>query len=1006
MKPDKHFASAAVIVIATACLIALTWVGAIQSIRAQRTDTINRANANLANQALSYSEQINRQILGFDQTLKLLVTAWEANPLSFNLEAWRRQTAVLNGISRDMVLTDENGVIRQSSVVEAINQNASALDYFRALSDPSDTGDRLYIGPAAIDGIMRQWHMNIARALHHPDGSFAGVIDADYRIASITDVFSQTQLGADVFLAVVGLDDGKLRGAVSATTINPDANISETPMFAAINSADHGLWTGPSANDAVSRLHAFRRIPGLKLAVVVALSEEEALRPAKPWGRELEATAGLLTMLLTGLGLALIQGTRLARRRRTEAAEHRAALAASNAQFEVARALALAKSEQLETTLSGMSDGVLMADAHMCLVEWNARFPEIAAVPAEILRVGLPIEEILRTQISSGQFGPIENAEAEVARRMMGLRTPLLGVVRRQRPDGHTIELRRNHLPDGGFVTIYTDGTDHELAETALRQAQTAAARSNEEKYRLVTIVRHEIHAPLTALLNAIRLLGDGVLAPAQRSLVAVGRQASEALASLIGDVLDVSQTESGKLTVRPSLFQLRPLLDSCMEIMAEQAADRGHSVRIAVAGAAPNMLLADRGRLRQVLLNLLSNALRSARPVEVWLAVEPGRDANEAIRLIVTDDGAPIAPEIRELLLTAPDLLDQCGTTEPTDSAPGLSICRYLVTQMGGKIGCDPWRFENGREGNAFWLTLPAAALPHGPGSGGNPPDLPAELAAEPEIPPAEVPCRALPRARILLGGDIVASPAFTATMLRREGHHVDTAADGLAAIEAMRAIPYDLVLLDIFMPGIDGKQAAEVIRTLPAPACATPIIAVAADLSAENESTAKAGGMDGVLARPVSLPNVRSVLWDHVWMSHPGLHNVGTRMDPADEPPQIPPMLSTSRVNELRATLPTAILVNAVEECLADMDRRLPALRRSLTARSPGAINAHAQPMVAMAAVYGMVALESRLRSIVTAARENDLSPLSSTIVADLDSDFEQTAKALRDMLRTEMV
>jgi signal transduction histidine kinase/CheY-like chemotaxis protein len=890
-------------------------------------------------------------------------------------------------------------------VVEAINQNASALDYFRALSDPSDTRDRLYIGPSAIDGIMRQWHMNIARALHHPDGSFAGVIDIDYRIASITDVFNQTQLGADVFLAVVGLDDGKLRGAVSATTINADANISDTPMFAAVNGADHGLWTGPSANDAVSRLHAFRRIPGLKLAVVVALSEEEALRPAKSWGRELEVTAGLLTMLLTGLGLALIQGARLARRHRTEVAEHRAALAASNAQSEVARALVLAKSEQLETTLSGMSDGVLMADAHMCLVEWNARFPEIAGVPPEILRVGLPIEEILRTQISSGQFGPIENAEAEIARRMMGLRTPLLGVVRRQRPDGHTIELRRNRLPDGGFVAVYTDVTDHELVEAALRKAQTAVAKANEEKYRLVTIVRHEICTPLTALLNAIQLLGDSVLAPAQRSLVAVGRQASEALATLIGDVLDVAQTDSGKLTVRPTLFQLRPVLDSCMEILAEQAADCGHSVRIAVAGAAPNMLLADPGRLRQVLLNLLSNALRSARPVEVSLAVEPGRDANEAIRLVVTDDGALIAPEIGKRLFAAPDLLDQCGTAEPTDSAFGLSICRYLVTQMGGQIGCDPWRLENGREGNVFWLTLPAAALPYGSSSDGNPPELPVELAAEPEIPPADVPRRALPRARILLGGDIVASPAFTATMLRREGHHVDTAPDGPAAIEAMRAIPYDLALLDICMPWIDGKQAAEVIRALPAPACATPIIAVAANISAENEATAKAGGMEGVLARPVSLPHVRKVLWNHVWMPPPSLHNVGNLIDPADERPQNLPMLSTSRVNELRATLPTATLVNVVEECLADMDRRLPALRRSLTARSPGAISAHAQAMVAMAAVYGMAVLESRLRSIVTAARESDLSPLGSTIVADLDSDFEQTAKAWRNMLRTEM-
>jgi CheY-like chemotaxis protein len=239
----------------------------------------------------------------------------------------------------------------------------------------------------------------------------------------------------------------------------------------------------------------------------------------------------------------------------------------------------------------------------------------------------------------------------------------------------------------------------------------------------------------------------------------------------------------------------------------------------------------------------------------------------------------------------------------------------------------------------------------------------------------------------------------------LRREGHHVDTVPDGPAVIEAMRANPYDLVLLDISMLGNDGRQTTEIIRALPAPACATPIIALTADMSAENETTAKAGGMDGVLPRPVSLPNLRYVLWNHVWMPPATVADAGNLLALASQPQQTPPVLSTSRVNELRATLPRATLVNAVEECLVDMDRRLPALRRSLTARSPGAISAHAQAMVGMAAIYGMTALESRLRSIVAAARENDLSLLDSTMVADLDSDFARTAKALRDMLRTEM-
>src|ERR1700742_2570481 len=160
MKPDKHFVSAACIVIATACVIVLTWIGTRQMVHAERTDNTRRVQATLANQALTFTEQVNRQMLALDQTLRIVATAGAANPNGFDLNAWRDQAVVLDGLSRDMVLTDANGIIRQSSINEAIGQNASGLDYFRALADPSATGDAPYIGPAAIDGIMRQWHLN------------------------------------------------------------------------------------------------------------------------------------------------------------------------------------------------------------------------------------------------------------------------------------------------------------------------------------------------------------------------------------------------------------------------------------------------------------------------------------------------------------------------------------------------------------------------------------------------------------------------------------------------------------------------------------------------------------------------------------------------------------------------------------------------------------------------------------------------------------------------------
>jgi signal transduction histidine kinase/DNA-binding NarL/FixJ family response regulator len=1020
MKPDKHFAAAAGFLLAAACLIAMTWVITMEAIRAERTDNTARVTATLTNQALTFSELINRQLLTLDQTLRILVAAWSSNPRGFDLDAWRDRSVALNGLSRDMVMTDENGIIRQSSVNEAINQNASGLDYFRALADPSDSGDAMYIGPAAIDGLMRQWHMNVARSLHYPDGSFAGVIDTDYRIAAITDIFSETDLGPGAFLTLAGLDDGRLRGTVGPSTVDPGASVGDTPMFAAIRHGDSGIWTGPSATDAVPRIHAFRRVPGRNLVVVVAMDETEALRPATAWRHSAETYAGFITTLLTGMALVLVRGTVLARRRDALVIEDRAILAASNAQIEVARALAAAKTEQLEATLAGMSDGVSIFDAHMCLVEWNARFPVIAGVPAEILRVGLPMEEILRAQLASGQFGPVTDPEAEVERRMGRLRGTPFGVVQRQRPDGRTLELRRSRLPDGGFVTRYADITERKLADDALHLAQEAADSANTEKSRFVATVSHEIRTPLNALLNTIRLLSDSVLAPAQKSLLAVARQSGDVLFGLINDVLDMSRIEADTLPVQPSLFELRPLLESCVAMFADQAAACDISIGVIIAEGTPEILLTDPGRLRQVQLNLLSNAVKYARPGAVWLTAEPGDGEHEGLRLTVKDAGPVIAPEARERLFRPFSRLDRPEGDNPAGTGLGLSICQQLVTLMGGEIGCDAWRSDNGVAGNAFWVTLPATALPVRAASAV---EAAAMSAAGPDLADwtvartaggiVDLPRRPLPRTRVLLVEDIAANQVVTATLLRREGHHVDIAASGPAAIQAIQTAPYDLVFTDIFMPGMSGQEATWIIRTLPEPARSIPIIALNAQSGAEDETIFKAAGMDGVAGKPVSLAELLGVLDRHVWSARMATATWESRAEGTEGPAQsrdkgsdAVPVLATDRINELRTNLPPEMFATLVEECLMDMDHRIPALRRALTAGAPGAVAAHAHALVGMAASYGMAALEFRLRTIIAAAREGDLTPLGPTMAADLTADFTEAARSLRDLPRTETV
>lgn len=999
MKPDRHFVAAAGVLITAACLIVLTWVGTIHAIYSQRLENSNRVTAILGNEALTLSEQINRQILGLDQTLRILVTAWQANPGGFDLEAWRKQAVVLSGLSRDMVLTDENGMIRQSSVNEAINQNAAGLDYFRFLAEQSDH-DALYIGPSAIDGIMRQWHMNVARPLHYPDGSFAGVIDTDYRIAAITDVFSQTDLGAGSFVALVGLEDGKLRGAVGPATVDPDANIGETPMFLAIQNAETGIWIGPSASDAVRRIHAFRHVPGRSLSVVVAMNEDEALRPAEVWRRQAQVFAGCITALLVVLAATLTQGTRMARRRAAVLVEDRAVLAASNAQFEVARALAAAKAEQLEATLAGMSDGVSMIDGHMCLVEWNARFPEVAGVPADILRVGLPMEEILRAQIRLGQFGWVQDTEAEIDRRMERLRVSPVGVVQRQRPDGHTLELRRNRLPDGGFVTRYADITEQKKAENALRVARTTAETATAEKTRFIAVISREVAPALDVLVKSIRSISDSTHPASDRSGLATACRSVETLCHLTNDILDMARLDAGDLLLRPSLFELRPLLDSCLTQLSGDSAERGILLRMSIADGTPDTLFADPHRLRQVQLDILAGAIKSARPGTVWLLAEPGRDPREAVRITVRDAG-PVPAAARELLVQPTSHVDTGKHREAAEGLLGLSVCRRLVTLMGGDIGCETFVSADELEGSAFWLTLPATALPFRAPRADASEDSP--NASGQTTPVISALGRRPPRTRILLIEEGPASQLVTAALLRREGHLVDVAGSGDGAIEGMKRAPYDLVLMDSVMSGRSSQDTASLLRGLPEPAKSTPIILLAANVLPDDDVWLKRGDIDGVLEKPVSLHELPDVLKLRIWQRIRD-HEVPLVAPGVAVRPGAVSVLSEDRINELRENLPFNVFAQLVEECLVDVDHRLPALRRALAAGAPAAVTAHAHAMVGMAASYGMAALEARLRTIMNAARQGELQNLDADTADGLRSDFEQAAVCLRQMLQTE--
>ena len=976
------------IVAGTLTLIALTWIGTLTAVRTERTDAEDRVTADVANQAQIFEEQLQRKLLEVDQTLRILARTWETDPGSFDLATARRQFVVLNDLSSQVFIADEHGIVQHDTVPATLGTDVSTRDYFRYAAEQT-ADDGMFISPTTMGSVVREWHLNLARRLHKPDGSFAGVVVASMRISALGSFYQMANIGSHGIIAVVAMERGGVRVAVGPHRIDPGSLIADTDMFKAMQADPDGVWFGRSAFDGIERVHGFRHVTDRDLEVVVGVDQTEAMGATSAWVTAAYGFAGGITALLLAMAGLLLHGLGAARRREQALAHDRAVLAAANAQLEAAKASADAKSAQLEATLVGMTDGVAMVDGRMHLVEWNPRYPGLAGVPSSILRVGMPIDEVLRAQAEAGEFGDID-IEAEVARQMALLSGgDYAATTERPRSDGKVIELRRNRLPDGGFVTLYTDITARKQAETTLRQAGAVAEAAARAMSRFVAIVSHEIRTPLNALLSSLTLLADSNLAPTQQALVGMSRQSGDALMALVNDVLEMSRMEAGQLMLRPSSFVLRELIESAIDMFRSPAAERGIALRLSIGPGVPEELHTDPGRLRQVLLNLLSNAVKFAASGEVRVTAEAQFSGGRTqLRMAVRDRGPVIPEEDRNRLFKPFSRIEQPGADGPLGTGLGLAICHHLVTLMGGTIGCNVWTMGGRAAGNEFWIALPVTVPP-------SQADDATGRAGGPRR-------RALPRTRVLLVEDIVANQLVTATLLRREGHLVDIAGNGVDAISAVAGRPYDLVFMDIFMPGMSGLNAAKLIRGIAGPAAGVPIVALTANVCPEDQALCAAAGMNGMLGKPVTLAELLDALACYVWP-----HRSDRIILHAASPP-IPAVrssiLSAARLDELRGAISADTLSTLIEDCLADLAERLKSLRQALSRDATEQAVADAHAMAGMAAEYGMAALESLVRMLMQLLAEEPAS--ANAIAQDLEAEIVRTATAMRESLGSEMV
>lgn len=966
-----------------------------------RDDALQHARDTARGLAASYADQIGRQLLGFDQTLEAMVRDQEANPARFNLKDWQAKAVTLNGVTRDMFMTDETGIIRQSTVPEFLGQSAADLDIFRQAADRADKRPGTLVGLTTVNPIMRQWHLDIVRVLHKPDGSFGGMIDAEYRILPIAAMFQAANPPEESFIALTGLIDGKLRASIGPRTPTPGASIADSQMFAAVDAADSGVWVGPSAPDAAIRIHAFRHIPGRDLAVIAGVSQAAALRPVEERAFQTRLYAIAVTAL-SALIVLFVAGTLIAARRRAAGMRiDRANLASANALAEVSRVQREAVSRRLSAAFSAVNDGLAIFDAHLNLLEWNPHFPERLGVNPSFVRVGMPMEELLRFQAEAGAFGPEVEPEAEVERRAALLRAGTFDGSLRFQAAGRFIEPRYRPLAEGGFIALLVDVTEARQSRQAVRDAMEAMDRARSARGRVLAAISHEWRDRMGILTRAIEALraavGDG------DAVSRVARTAAHA-AAVADETDDMLAMETDSVVPTPALLAVEPMIRDAVDRFQPIAADGGLTVWPVIAPDAPEELVADRARVRQLAGLLLLEASRIAEPDTMWLIADAGgaeeRDS-VSLRLTVRCFGPPLSPERRAAMFPGFDTIAPPGAKgDGPRAGTGLerAILGHLARVMGGVARCESWSTDTGRTGNDLIVTLPMSALPARLGR-------PADGAgAEPTIPArTNGAAVAIQRTRVLLAGPATGLRMAAMTLLRREGHLVDTVPTGRRALEVLGSTPYDIVFLDSAPPDMPLVSLATEIRELPGATRSIPLIALAPPHEDLEEQRWRAAGIDGVLADPPSFADLTAAIHRAVWLSTAPVREDDAMTVIAAATEEGIPILSAERVTELRDNIQAAQLAEMVEEAIVDLQQRLTPLRRALSASANGAILTQAHTMVGVAAGYGMTVVAARLRAIMTAARENRLDTIAGA--ADVvETDISRAAAALRQVLKVQ--
>jgi len=516
----------------------------------------------------------------------------------------------------------------------------------------------------------------------------------------------------------------------------------------------------------------------------------------------------------------------------------------------------------------------------------------------------------------------------------------------------------------------------------ALREACERAESGTRAKSEFLAVMSHELRTPLNGVIGMAHLMEDSPLTREQQEYLDIIQSSGQALLNLINDLLDLSKMEAGRMTLENTEFRLKTVVEECIGLVSLAAAAKGLQLSLEVRPNVPVTVIGDAGRLRQILLNLLSNAVKFTErgSVRVAVTLEAARGQVVTLRLAVRDTGIGLSAEQQATLFQAFSQADTSTTRRFGGTGLGLCIAKRLVELMGGTIGVS----SQLGEGATFWLNLCLE-----PGKAAEPSN-----ANENE---ALLNLFAGTNARILVADDNVSNQQVAVGIVRKMGLSADSVADGREALEALARIPYDLVLMDVHMPEMDGLEATIRIRQagmLRAGSDRLPVIAMTASAMQGDRDKCFAAGMDDFISKPVMPRTLADVL--EKWLPRGNGVDSGVAGNSGSSAASAPSPIFDMQALTERLMGDRQLTNRVLEGYLRDMPRQIQALSQALDTGGLEQVRNQAHKMAGASASVGGEALRSVLFGLEEAAIDRDLNAVKARF-QNVGVHFDQLKEAI---------